>query len=126
MDYRVNPSSKQINIYGHNSKTFDTPFRQLENYLNEEFYHDNPYIILQCDDGYRIYKIVAIKEILSDYEYMNVNITESEFVSHILKIKQDAIYETPASYNKDSNILILQTCSYHKNNAYYILMALEI
>ena len=33
MDYRVNSNSKQINIYGHNSRTYDIPFRKLEKFL---------------------------------------------------------------------------------------------
>lgn len=126
MDYRVNPLSKQVNIYGHNSRTYDTPFRKLENYLDEEFYHNNPYIILQHDDGHRIYKIFAIKEVLTDYEHMNVDKNEEEFVSHIDDLKQDAIYQTDVKYNKDSNIIILQTCSYDSKDAYYIIMAIEI
>ena len=65
MDYRAYPSSKQINIYGHNSrdKNIKVPFLRLESFLDESFFNKNPYIIFQHDSGKNIYKIIT-KEVL--------------------------------------------------------------
>lgn len=126
MDYRVDPTSKQVNIYGHNSRTYSTSFKKLENYLNYDFYLNNQYIILQHDNGHRIYKIFAFKQVLTDFEHMLTNVISDEFVSHIDALKKDSIYETEIEYSKDSNIIILQTCSYNEGKAYYIIMGIEI
>lgn len=125
-DYRVDPMSKQVNIYGHNSRTYNTSFRKLEQYLDKEFYDNNQYIILQHDNGHRIYKIFTIKEVSIDYEHMVINVSNDEFVDHINTIKEDALYQTDIEYDNDSNIIILQTCSYNKDDAYYIIMGVEI
>lgn len=126
MDYRVDPTSKQVNIYGHNSKTYNTSFKKLENYLDKDFFLNNQYIILQHDNDHRIYKIFAFKEVSNNFEHMIINVSDDEFVSHIDTLKQDAIYQTDVDYNSSSNIIILQTCSYNVEDAYYIIVGIEI
>lgn len=126
MDYRVNSNSKQINIYGHNSRTYDIPFRKLEKFLDKDYFEDNKYIILQTDSGRRIYKIFSIKEYAKDYEYMKVDLNGKDFVDHLNIMKQDSIHSRDVEYDENSNLLVLQTCSYGKNNTYYIISAIEI
>ncbi len=126
MDYRVNSTSKQVNIYGHNSKTYNTSFKKLENFLDKDFYFNNQYIVLQHDNGRRIYKIFAFKEVFDDFEHMIVNANDEEFISHIEILKRDSFYQTDVEYNIDSNIIVLQTCSYNIENAYYIIVGIEI
>ena len=126
MDFRVTPSSKQINIYGHNSLVYDVPFKKLENYLNESFYQMNQYIILQHDSGRRIYQIFSFKRITTDYEHMKVNVNDENFVDHLTHLQDQSIYTTDVTFNKDSNLLVLQTCTNDEDNSYYILSAIEI
>lgn len=126
MDFRVNPLSKQINIYGHNSRTYDLSFRKLENFLNEEFFQKNEYILLQHDNGYRIYQIFSIKKVRTDYTHMNVEVKENNFKNHIQKLQNNSLYSRKVEYNELSNILVLQTCSYEKEISFYIICALEI
>ena len=124
--YRVNPDSKQINIYGHNSRTYDIPFRKLEKFLDKDFFEENKYIVLQTDSGRRIYKIFSIKEYAKDYEYMVVDLTGKDFVNHLNILKKDSINSREVEYDENSNLLVLQTCSYGKKNTYYIISAIEI
>lgn len=126
MDYRVNTDSKQINIYGHNSRTYDIPFRKLEKFLDEGYFEENKYIVLQTDSGRRIYKIFSLKEYASDYEYMKVNLTGKEYLDHLNKMNEGSLYSREVEYDENSNLLVLQTCSYGKNNTYYIISAIEI
>lgn len=126
MDFRVTPLSKQVNIYGHNSRTYDLAFRKLENFLDEDFFNKNEYILLQHDNGKRIYKIFSIKEVKTDYTHMDVEVKEKDFLKHIENLKKDSIFERKVEYNEKSNILVLQTCSYENKNAYYIISAIEI
>lgn len=70
MDYRVNINSKQINIYGHNSQTYNLPFRKIEKYLDKKFFDENKYIILSDDNYKSVYQILLIKEISDDFEHI--------------------------------------------------------
>lgn len=127
MDFRVMPTSKQINIYGHNSrdKSLNIPFLRLENFLDKNFFDENPYIVFQHDSGKSIYKITAIKEVTTD-EHMNVSKTGDDFVKHVDFFRKNAIHTRDVSYNQDSDIIILQTCSHHLDNAYYLLVGIKI
>lgn len=126
LDYRTGPDAKQVNIYGHNSRTYDIPFRKLESFLNEEFFNNNPYILLQHDNATRIYKIFSIKEVTDDYEHMIVEVEKENMVEHINILKNNSIYTREVEYNETSNLLILQTCSYNSDDTYYIISAIEI
>ena len=128
MDYRLTPTSKQINIYGHNSRdeNIKVPFLKLESFLNKTFFDENQYIIFQYDGGKSYYKIMAIKEITTDYEHMTLDKTGAEFVEHVNKLKDNSIYTRDVYYDENSEIMILQTCSHHLDNAYYIITAVKI
>ncbi len=128
LDYRTIPTSKQVNIYGHNSSTYNVPFRKLEKLLKKDFFDETPYILLQYDEGTRVYKIFSIKKVEEDNEHMKVNIPNEEYPSHIEKLISNSKYTRDITYDEYSNILILQTCSYEKSNlkSYYIISAIEI
>lgn len=128
MDYRVYPSSKQINIYGHNSRDekVKVPFLRLEKFLDKSFFDNNPYIIFQHDSGKNIYKIISMKEVVSDLEHMTLNTYGTDFVKHVDKLKSNSIYTRDVPYDENSEIIILQTCSHHLDNAYYIVTAVKI
>lgn len=126
MDYRVTATSKQINIYGHNSRTYDIPFRKLEQFLDVNFFNSNPYMLFQHDGGTRIYKIFSIKEVTTDNEHMIVSTTEDNHKEHIEILKANSIYTRDVPYDENSNLLILQTCSYNGDDTYYVISAIEI
>lgn len=125
MDYRVNIESRQINIYGHNSKTYDIPFRKLELFLDKNYFDENKYLILEDDTHKFTYQILLIKEITSDFEHMKVDINSKNIVNHIDKLKENSIHSRELEYNSNSAIIILQTCSYNKENSFYIIVALK-
>ena len=125
MDYRNNIDSKQINIYGHNSRTYDIPFRKLENFLNKDYFNKNKYIILQTELEKRIYEITAIKEV-KDNEHMQIKLQGSNYLKHLDKLVDNAYHYREIKYDENSNILVLQTCSYANKDSYYIIVAIEI
>lgn len=128
LDYRLNPESKQINIYGHNSRDekIKVPFLKLESFLDKKFFDENPYIIFQHDNGKSIYEIISIKEITTDYEHMTLDTHGAEFVQHVDKLKSNSIYTRDVHYDENSNIIVLQTCSHHLDNAYYVITGVKI
>ena len=129
LDYRTGPASNQINIYGHNSRIekIDVPFRRLEKFLNKDFFDKNPYIVFQYDGGKRVYKITSIKEIHSnENEHMKVNFEGQAFVNHIEILRTNAINKRDIKISEDSRVIVLQTCSHHWKNAYYIITGVSI
>ncbi len=127
IDYRTELGSNQINIYGHNSLLYNLPFKKLENFLNKEYFEKNNYILLQTEKEKRYYQIAAIKEITKDYEHMKI--VQNNMQKHIDSLLKDSINKSNINYNDESNIIILQTCSYdskHNHKGYYILLGIEI
>lgn len=47
---------------------------------------------------------------------MNINFnSEEEYLNHLKKLKSKSMYDTGVEVTKDDEILILQTCSTHKD-----------
>ena len=126
LDYRNKVTDKQINIYGHNSRTYNIPFRKLEKFKNKEFFDKNEYIIFQSDSGRRIYHILAIKEVSGAFEHMKITKTGQDFVEHVKILEKNAIQSRKLDYDENSSLLVLQTCSYGKQKTYYVITAIEI
>ena len=57
---------------------------------------------------------------------MNVNVASDAFVTHLNHLKNNSIYSTDVTFDKNSNVIILQTCTNDNDNSYYILSAVEI
>ena len=130
-DYRTDVDNNQINIYGHNSRDarIEVPFMRLEKFLEKDFFDAHPYIIFQYVGGKRVYKITSIKEVVaSQNEHMKVTYTGQSFVNHvnILKSGEGVIFQRDVPFNAKSNIIVLQTCSHHLNNAFYIITGIQI
>lgn len=126
IDYRITENSKQINVYGHNSKTYNLPFHKLEQFKNEKFFNNNQYIILETKKKIKKYQILSFKEIVNDYEHMQLNLTKKDYLNHIQKLKENSIFSREIPFTETSNILIIQTCSYDTLDSFYILVAVEV
>jgi SrtB family sortase len=129
MDFRNNVNNNQINIYGHNSRDskLAVPFRRLEKFLDKSFFDSHPYIIFQFDTGKRVYKITSIKEVTeSQNEHMRVTFTGQKFVDHVEKLRTGAIFKRDIKIDESSKIIVLQTCSHHLKNAFYIITGVSI
>lgn len=124
VDYRTDLSSKQINIYGHNSTKYDVPFKRLEKYLNYENYQNNKIVIIEGENGQSKYEIFSVNIVASDNEeHLNVDFdTDEEWLSHFTKLKQDSIYDTGVSVNGEDNILVLQTCLFNSSKKSYLII----
>lgn len=127
LDFRTNVTDQRINIYGHNSRTYDIPFRKLERFLNKSFFDANPYILLQHDKGRRYYKIFSIKEVTTDNEHMIVAATGDRYITHIKTLLANSLYTRSIEYDVNSSVLVLQTCSYTPGaKHYYVISAIEV
>ena len=57
---------------------------------------------------------------------MKITKTGQDFVEHVKVLESNAIQSRKLEYDENSNILVLQTCSYGKQKTYYVITAIEI
>ena len=132
LDYRVNTNSKQINIYGHNTRdtNIKVAFLKLEKFLDKSFFEKNQYIVFQEDNGKKIYKIIAMKEVNEEAnaEHLIVDYTGSKFVEHLKKMTtgKGIIYSRSVPYDENSEIIVLQTCSHRGTKKLFTIVGVRI
>lgn len=130
LDYRTSVNDKQLNIYGHNSTTYDIPFKKLENYLNNDFTKQNDIIYLKTIKDIRIYQIfaVSITSKTSRTEHYNFEYNDLEdWKKHFERLKKDSIYKNNISLLENDEIIVLQTCLFKKyNNKLLVISAKKI
>lgn len=123
VDYRVNLNSKQINIYGHNSNVYDVMFKDLEKYLNKEFYENHKYITIWNGEVINTYEIFSVQIITNNYEYMNLS--SNDWNKHITELNK-SIYDTKIKATANDDILVLQTCNYNPVNSFLIINSKKV
>ena len=116
-DYRVDlDDSRKILLFGHNSSYIDTPFGNLENYYDKNYYDEHKYIYITTSNSVYKYEIFSVYVETSDFTYMNINFSnDEEWYSHITKLQSKSLYNIDVTLNKSDNILIMQTCSNNPN-----------
>ena len=121
LDYRVSiDSSRKLLIYGHNSSNIDMPFKILEEFYDKDYYDNHKYVDLTTENGKKRYEIFSVYVEVEDFSYMRVNFKdEDEYLNHLLKLKSKSMYDTGVEVTKDDEVLILQTCSTHKDYRNY-------
>ena len=123
LDYRTNLNSKQLNIYGHNSNVYDLPFKELEKYLDKEFYNSHKYVEIWNGEETIYYEIFSVQIVTNDYEHMNL--FPSNLEPHLNKLNE-SIYDTGVKATIDDQILVLQTCSYNPKNSLIIVNSKKV
>ena len=123
LDYRTDLNSMQINIYGHNSNVYDLPFKELEKYLNQDFYNSHKYVEIWNGQEIIYYEIFSVQIVTNDYEHMNL--FPSDLEPHLNKLNE-SIYDTGLKATKDDQILVLQTCSYKYKNSLVIINSKKV
>ena len=117
LDYRINIDiSKKSLIYGHSSSKVDAPFNVLENYYDLEYYKNHKYIEVTTDTEEKIYEIFSVYIETGDFSYMDLEfIDKADFLRHVEKLQTKSIHGSEIQLKEDDQILILQTCSHHKD-----------
>ena len=123
VDYRTDLNSKQINIYGHNSNVYDVIFKELENYLDKNYFSNHKYIELWDGDKTKIYEIFSVQVVTSGYEHYTVN--PSNLEAHIMNLN-NSIYETGNVASTKDEILVIQTCLYNPANSLLLINAKKV
>lgn len=123
MDYRNTFEDKQINIYGHNSNKFDVAFKNLRMYLDPDFTKNNDLIYLENENGVSTYQIFSVKRTKDD-EHMTLK--TNDFLGHINKIRENALYNSDVKVTESDDILILQTCLLDGTRDYLIVSSRKL
>ena len=121
LDYRVDiDSSRKLLIYGHNSSNIDMPFKILEEFYDKDYYDNHKYVDLTTSTTKKKYEIFSVYVEPEDYSYMNINFSsDEEYLNHLKKKKSKSMYDTGVEVSSTDEILILQTCSTHKDYSSY-------
>lgn len=122
LDYRVNINNdKKLIIYGHNSPKYTLTFKIFENYYDKNYIKDHKYLYLQTDITKKVYEIFSVYVEKEDWTYYNkMNFKDDEeYFKHIQELKENSFYDTGVNIDKDDEILIIQTCSTHKDYEKY-------
>ncbi|MBR3660921.1 MAG: class B sortase [Bacilli bacterium] len=120
LDYRVNiNASRKLLIFGHNSSIYDMPFKILENYYDLDYLNNHKNIIIKTKDKVRTYEIFSLYIATSDYKYMNVIFDDNSYQEHVKYLKDKSMVNIDTNISSNDNILILQTCSTHKDYLKY-------
>lgn len=121
LDFRVDiDTSRKLLIYGHNSSNIDMPFKILEEFYDKDYYDNHKYMWITTSTVKKKYEIFSVYVETKDYSYMNVNFVDDEdYLSHITKLREKSMYDTDIELSSEDEILILQTCSTHKDYSNY-------
>lgn len=126
IDYENNiTNSRQLNLYGHNSTKFNPPFKELQKYLNKEYYENHKYITLKINNEEKTYEIfsVYLANKTSEEEHMQFKYnTNSEWLNHFIRIQKRSIYENNLVLQETDNIIVLQTCLFYMNNGKLLIV----
>jgi len=133
LDFRVNiDDDKKLLIYGHNSANVSMPFKILEKYYSKSYYQEHQYIEIITSKKTRLYKVFSVYVETKDFDYMQTEYDNSQvWINHLNKLKDKSLYDTEVTILPTDNILILQTCSTHKDykkyqKKYLLVVAKEI
>lgn len=128
LDYRNKiDESYQLNIYGHHFKDHTGVFAPLINYTSYAFYKEYPKFFLETrkrKSEYLIFSVIGINK--DNNEHMKLTFSsQTEFLHHLEKMKEHALYDTKVGVNATDKILVLQTCNYDKAVGDYLLILMK-
>ena len=117
-------NGRQINIYGHNSKKYDIPFKYLVNYLDKDFFLNNKNITLETKTGIRNYEIFSVKVVTDNIEHTKVLFdSDASFNDHITRLRANSLYDSNLVVTSNDQVLVLQTCLFNNSLGSYLIIS---
>ena len=127
------PESNHAIIYGHNMKNGDM-FGKLDRYQSGEYARAHPTLRFDTLTEEREYTILAAfysqvypKHDLSAFHYYQyTDLSDPEvFQEYLQNVQAEALYDTGAAPQSGDRLLTLSTCSYHKTNGRFVVVAFQ-
>lgn len=112
--------TQNIMLYGHHMVSTGTMFKELDNYLDTDFYKKNPNIVfdsLYRDSDYKIFAVFITNALASQdngnfYDYTQTEFSsEREFENWINEARLRSVITTDVDISYTDEILTLQTCN---------------
>ncbi len=118
-------------IYGHSSLDSDPEgyrFSQLFKFKDLEFAQNTPYIYYSTQQEYMVWQVMAVFHTDTNMPYINVNLSDEEYVSLVQDAKAKSIYNyADSDYDVATDkLLFLSTCSFEYTtggNERFVVMA---
>ncbi len=113
-------------IYGHNMQN-GSMFGELHNYVDEEYYKENPYFYVYTLSGKEItYQICAVEEVsASSPRYQKSFASSEEFQGYINEMLRTSFYDTGVAVDSASQIVTLSTCT-NNDETRFIVQGVKI
>lgn len=120
LDYRVDIDySRKLLIYGHNSSRTDMPFKILEEFYDINYFNNHKYMSIITSNTEKKYEIFSVYVETSDFSYMNLKLSDEEFSNQFKMFKDKSLYDTGVEVIDTDEVLVLQTCSTHRDYSNY-------
>lgn len=125
VDYRVDlENGNRVIIYGHNSRTRNTTFKNLEKYLDEDFFKENKKIELETLYGNYTYEIFSVMITSDDTIYRKLDFkNDDELIKNYETIRDLSIYDSNISFAASDELLVLQTCIYNQSKGNLLVVS---
>lgn len=131
-DSNMYPLTTNLIIHGHNNP--HAMFGELDQYENQDYRNEHPYIYLYGKDYEHIYEVMAVfrskvfykSDVCFKYYKFFEAQTEDEFNDFYDNVKQLSYYDTGVEAEFGDHLLTLSTCSYHVENGRFVIVAKEI
>lgn len=127
------PDAAHIIVYGHHMKN-GTMFGSLRKFSSAEYAAEHSVIHLDTLTEEREYEVVtafysrvyAVDEVgvFRYYQYTDLS-DEKNFNSYVNQMWRSALYKTGAEPEFGKRLLVLSTCSYHRDNGRFVVVARE-
>ena len=128
------PEGNYAIIYGHNMRN-DTMFGALDCYRDPEYAAAHPIFRFDTLSEQRTYTVLGAfysrvyndadrADVFRYYQYTSLEDPEI-FQEFLEKFRAEAIYDTGVEVREDSRILVLSTCSYHRRDGRFVLVACQ-
>lgn len=115
-------------FYGHHMDTVRAMFRDIDFYLEEDFFNKHKYIEFYTLDAKYTFEIFAIYNTTKDYDYIRTSFNnDTEFIAFCEEIRGNSIYyRDGVTFDKDSHILTLSTCDNRTSDGRIALQAVLV
>ena len=130
-DYKWDPPSANLLIYGHNMKN-NTMFQSLLKYKDKNFYDAHPLVRFTTNKEDVYYKIFSAfesrvyytseKNVFRYYFFVNCN-SSQEFDEYVQNAKKTSLYDTGITASFGDQLMTLSTCSYHTKDGRFAVVA---
>lgn len=126
--------SSNIIIYGHNMKN-GTMFSPLLRYSEESYWKEHPILSFDTMETSSEYEMIAAFQEEVHYQdetnafryyHYGGTLTEQQFLAYVSNIKRLSLYDTGNEAVYGEQLLTLSTCSYHKENGRFVVVAKKV